>query len=425
MNTSQLDRRLGLPEAFHIGVASMVGAGVFAVFAPAAGAAGPALLIGLVIAAFVAWCNATSSAQLAAQYPSAGGTYVYGRKLLGPWPGYVAGWSFVVGKTASCAAMAMVFSAYWVPHPWQKWAAICLVWILVGVNWFGVTRTAFVARVLVVISLAAISMAVVVGWVDGKSVAGTIVALPEGPAGWYGLLQSAGLMFFAFAGYARIATMGEEVRNPERVIPRAIVTALSFTLVLYAVVAVTLLALVGPQRLANTGAPLALLVAERPVASAILVVGAATASAGALLGLLTGIGRTWLAMARNRDLPHWFAVTHPRHKVPHRVEVVLGAVVSLVILLADVRGAIGFSSFGVLLYYFIANVSAFRQESSRQRYPRALQVAGAIACGVLMLTLPWQSVVGGVGVVALGLCIRLITRRAAEPAQRRGSASLG
>lgn len=413
MSASQLDRRLGAADAFHIGVASMVGAGVFAVFAPAAHAAGHALLIGLAIAGFVAWCNATSSAQLAAQYPSAGGTYFYGRERLGEWPGYLAGWSFVIGKTASCAAMAMVFAAYWIPEPWQSPVAIALVWMLVGVNFFGVTRTAFVARILVLVSLAGIVVAVVVGWVAGETTSGTVVALPAGVGGWYGLLQSAGLMFFAFAGYARIATMGEEVRDPERVIPRAIVGALSFTLVLYAVVAITLLALVGPGRLATSEAPLSLLVAGHPVASVVLVVAAATASAGALLGLLTGIGRTWLAMARNRDLPGWFAVTHPLYKVPHRAELVLGVVITLVLLVVDVRGAIGFSSFGVLLYYFIANLSAWTQSADRRRYPRALQVAGAVTCAVLVVTLPWQSVVGGVAVLAAGVLIRVFSRRRA------------
>lgn len=405
MTQSQLSRRLGVWDAFFIGVASMVGAGVFAVFAPAAAVAGGALLIGLLVAGFVAWCNATSSAQLAAQYHGAGGTYLYGREVLGPWSGYLAGWSFVIGKTASCAAMAMVFAAYWVPEAWQKPVAIGLVWVLVAVNYFGVTRTAQVARVLVLVALAGLLVALGTGW-GTMAVGSPAVALPEGPGGWYGVLQSAGLMFFAFAGYARIATMGEEVRDPARTIPRAIVAALGVVLVLYAAVAVSLLALVGPERLAATSAPLTLLVEGAPVATAVLVVGAVAASAGALLGLLTGIGRTWLAMARESDMPQWFAVTHPVHKVPHRVESALGIVLTVVIALVDLRGAIGFSSFGVLLYYFVANVAAHRQGVEHRRFPRWLQVAGAVACLTLVVTLPWQSVVTGVAVVAVGLLLR-------------------
>lgn len=415
MNTSDLSRRLGLGDAFSIGMASMIGAGVFAVFAPAARAAGGALLIGLLLAAVVAWCNATSSAQLAAQYPAAGGTYVYGRERLGEWAGYVAGWSFVVGKTASCAAMALTFAAYWAPVAWQKPIAIAAVWLLVAINCLGVTRTAQAAKVLVTLALLGLGTALVVGWVSLPATGASPLALPDGGLGWYGVLQSAGLLFFAFAGYARIATMGEEVRDPERTIPRAIVSALLATLAVYLLVGVTLLVLVGPDQLAGSTAPVALLVSGHPVVGGVLAAAAAAASAGALLGLLSGIGRTWLAMARTRDLPGWFAHTHPRFKTPHRVELLLGVILTAVVLVADVRGAIGFSSFGVLLYYFVANVAAWTQGPDQRRYPRWLQVLGAIACLVLAATLPWQSVVGGLVLLVIGVAYRLLRVRIAQP----------
>src|SRR3982750_4077347 len=113
-----LRRRLTLADAVVVGLGAMIGAGVFTAFAPAAAAAGAGLLPALAVAAVVAWCNATSSARLAARYPESGGSYVYGRERLGPFWGYLAGWSFVVGKTASCAAMALTVGAYlWPPHP--------------------------------------------------------------------------------------------------------------------------------------------------------------------------------------------------------------------------------------------------------------------------------------------------------------------
>lgn len=400
---SQLARRLRLGDAIAIGIASMVGAGVFAVWGPAADAAGSWLLVGLALAALVAWCNATSSAQLAAQYPSAGGTYVYGRERLGPWPGYLAGWSFVVGKTASAAAMAMVFSAYWAPEGWMKPVAVGIIWVLVVINILGATRTAQVAKVLVAIALVGILAALATGWFSSPAAA---------PSGWadaslYGVLQSGGLLFFAFAGYARIATMGEEVVDPERNIRRAIITALLFTLGLYLLVAVSLLVLVGPERIAESTAPLALLVEGNPLARVVLVVGATAASAGALLGLLSGIGRTWLAMARTGDLPGFFNHTSERFKTPHRIEVTLGIVLTAVVLVADLRGAIGFSSFGVLLYYFVANVAAWTQEPEVRRYPKAWQVVGALLCLLLVATLPVVSVAGGLVVLALGIVWRL------------------
>lgn len=400
---SQLARRLSLGDAVAIGIASMVGAGVFAVWGPAADAAGNWLLIGLAIAALVAWCNATSSAQLAAQYPSAGGTYVYGRERLGEWPGYLAGWSFVIGKTASAAAMAMVFSAYWAPEAWMKPIAIGIIWVLVVINILGATRTAQVAKVLVVLALVGILVAVATGWLSPSG--GPMIEPSSTDA--YGVLQSAGLLFFAFAGYARIATMGEEVVDPERNIGRAILTALGFTLLLYVLVGTTLLVQVGATALAESTAPLTLLVGDATVARVVLVVGAAAASAGALLGLLSGIGRTWLAMARTGDLPAFFNRTSERFKTPYRIEITLGIVLSVVVLVADLRGAIGFSSFGVLLYYTVANWAAYTQDDDRRRYHKGWQVLGIVLCLVLVATLPVLSVAGGMVVVALGIVWRL------------------
>ncbi len=148
-----LARKLGTTDAVVIGLGSMIGAGIFASFAPAAAAAGPGLLIGLAIAAIVAYCNATASAQLAAQYPTSGGTYVYGRERLGEWPGFLAGWSFVIGKTASCAAMALTFAAYAAPAGWEKPIAVTAVLVLAAVNYFGVTRTATLTRIIVAVVL--------------------------------------------------------------------------------------------------------------------------------------------------------------------------------------------------------------------------------------------------------------------------------
>lgn len=407
---SQLSRSLGLADATAIGVASMVGAGVFAVWAPAAAAAGGALLLGLVLAALVAWCNATSSAQLAAQYPSAGGTYVYGRERLGEWPGFLAGWSFVIGKTASVAAMAMTLAAYLAPEAWRLPVAISAVWLMVGVNLLGVTRTAKVAMLLAGLALVSLGVALGFGWADSSGPWGDLVAVPVGAAGWYGVLQSAGLLFFAFAGYARVATMGEEVRDPRRTIGRAIIAALVVVLVLYAAVGVSLLLLVGDEALATATAPLTLLVGDHAAATAVLVIGAVAAVGGALLGLLSGIGRTWLAMSREGDLPRVFDHTHPRTLVPHRIELTLAVMLTVILLMADLRGAIGFSSFGVLLYYFVANVAAFTQGAAQRRYAKAWQILGAALCLILVATLPWQSILGGMVVLAAGVLWRLSSR---------------
>ena len=426
MTSAPLARRLDLRDAVVIGASSMIGAGVFAVFAPASQAAGPWLLAGLALAVVVALCNATSTAQLAATYPTSGGTYVYGRERLGPWWGFSAGWCFVIGKTASCAAMATTFAAYTVPGPWQRPVAAAAVVALTAVSWRGVTRTAGLARVILAVVLVAIGVGLAGAWLGGATgplLEGGAVTTPGGgdgttasgapsAVGPLDVLQSAGLIFFALAGYARIATLGEEVREPRATIPRAIVTTLLGVAVLYAVVAVTVLSVLGPDGLARSAAPLADAVGAGSWDWAVPVVrvGAAAASLGALLALLAGVGRTTLAMARNHDLPGALAAVHPRFHVPHRAEAAVAAVVVVAVLLADLRELIGFSSVGVLLYYAVANVSAFTQGPDLRLYPRWMQVLGVVGCLALVLTLPAASLAAALGVLAVGLGYRLVRR---------------
>jgi APA family basic amino acid/polyamine antiporter len=395
-----------------LGLGSMIGAGVFAVFAPAARAAGSALMLGLVVAAAVAYANAAASAQLAAVYPTSGGTYAYGRERLGEWWGFAAGWSFVVGKIASCAAMALTFAVYAVPAPGtgQRLAAIAAVIALTTVNYLGVTRTALATRILVVFTLLCLTVAVAAVWVRQPT------PPPAGPlvvAGPYEVLQAAGLLFFAFAGYARIATLGEEVRDPRRTIGTAILWALAVVVVVYLVVGWTVLTALGAERLAASPAPLsdAITTVGLGALSPVVQAGAAVASLGALLALLAGIGRTSLAMARNGDLPRPLSAVHPRFATPHRAELVVGIVVTGLVATLDLRGAIGFSSFGVLVYYAIANLAAYTQPAGDRRWPRALQLFGVAGCLALAAALPWQSVAAGAAVVAAGLLGRLALRR--------------
>lgn len=403
-----LARRLTLRDAIAIGLGSMIGAGVFSVWAPAIGAAGSGVLVALGIAAVVAYCNATASAQLAAAHPVAGGTYAYARAEIGPWWGFVAGWCFVVGKIASCAAMAMTFAAYAAPAGWERVVAVVAVTALAAVNYFGVTRTALLTRILVVCSLLGLALVVAVG----LPAAGGVASAPLPDATAYGVLQGAGLLFFAFAGYARIATMGEEVVDPARTIPRAIALALGGAVVVYTLVGITVVLVLGTDAATST-TPLADVVtaAGWDALTPVVRIAAAAASLGALLALLTGIGRTTLAMARERDVPSFFARIDERWQVPRRAEIAIALIVIAIVLVADLRDAIGFSSFGVLLYYLIANAAAFRQQGAARRYPRALQVAGALGCLLLVNTLPILASVVGTVVVLLGVGYRMVRLR--------------
>jgi APA family basic amino acid/polyamine antiporter len=411
--SARLARRLGLFDAVVIGLGSMIGAGVFAAFAPAAVAAGAGMLLGLVVAAVVAYCNATSSARLAALYPESGGTYVYGRERLGPFWGYLAGWGFIAGKTASSAAMALTVVSYAVPgagRPVRALAAVAVVAALTALNYRGVHKSAHVTRVIVGVVLLVLAAAVAAAFSTRTGSVGHLD--PFGGTTPGGVLQAAGLLFFAFAGYARIATLGEEVRDPRRTIPRAVPVALGITLAVYGLAAVAVLYALGSGRLAAVTDPLAR-ATEISAASWLTPVvraGAAVAALGSLLALILGVSRTTFAMACDGHLPRALDAVHPRFHVPHRAEVAVGVVVAVIAGLVDLRGAIGFSSFAVLVYYAIANASAWTLRPEEGRPPRIVPVVGLSGCLVLAFSLPTASVLAGVVVIAVGVALWTVRR---------------
>ncbi|WP_445996034.1 APC family permease [Okibacterium fritillariae] len=414
-----LARRLSLTTAIFLGLGSMIGAGLFAAFSPAARAAGNGLLIGLAVAALVATFNALSTAQLAAAMPQSGGTYVYGRRVLGEWWGFIAGWGFVIGKTASCAAMALTFAAAVSPAGWLRPVAVAAVAAITLINIAGVTRTARATQIIVVFVLAAIAVAVAGGISAAGGSASQLAGFVSDGSLWsggaYGILQSAGLLFFAFAGYARVATLGEEVRDPARTIPRAIIVALAVCVGVYAVVAVVLLSVLGSSAVAGSASPVVALAASSgwPWVEWFVRAGAAAASLGALLALVAGVSRTVLAMSRGGDLPAWLSAVHPRFSTPHRAEATVGLVLVLLVSITDLRGVIAFSSFGVLVYYVIANISAWHQDASERRFGRLSPTLGAALCVVLVVTLPVSAIVTGVAVFAVGAVYRAVRLRGA------------
>ncbi|WP_067075509.1 APC family permease [Methanoculleus horonobensis] len=407
---SRLSRRLTTGDAVFIGLGSMIGAGIFTALAPAAAAAGAGLLLGLAIAAAVAYCNASSSAELARLYPASGGTYVYARERLGEFWAWVAGWGFVVGKLASCAAVALTFGYYLAPEYARLLAAGAVIAFMV-LNYHGIEKTARATKVIVVVvllSLAAVVALLFVGEPDIDNISPIV-----GPNGLYGILQSAGIWFFAFAGYSRIATLAEEVRDPETAIPRAIVLGLGITLLVYVAVVVSALLLVGPALLAESSAPLVTALAGAGLSrwQWIVRVGSTFATLGVLLSLMTGISRMLFAMAADRRMPSVLARVHPVHRVPHLAELAVGIILVAVVLLGDLRTAIGFSSFTVLLYYAVTNLSAYTLTERERLYGRHLAVLGLFGCLVLAFTLPAAAVGVGSAVMLAGIPIYLAQKR--------------
>ncbi|WP_343920832.1 APC family permease, partial [Agrococcus citreus] len=309
---TQLERRIGVPGAIAIGLGAMIGAGLFFVWAPAAALAGPWLPAAVAIAGTIAVLNALSTAQLAIEHPVSGGAYAYGRAEVGERVGFAAGWMFLTGKTASAAAIAVIAGQHvWPEH--AAWIAAAAIALLAALNMLGVRVTAWVSSGIVAVVLVIVLVAL--GWAaTGGTATLTPVATDASASSPVPVLTAAGLLFFAFAGYARMATLGEEVREPRRTLPAAIVLGLGVVLALYAAVGWATSARLGAD-LASSATPLADLVGD-PVLHAVVLGAGALACLGSLMGILAGLSRTGLAMARERDLPGPLSAIAARTRTP-------------------------------------------------------------------------------------------------------------
>jgi APA family basic amino acid/polyamine antiporter len=404
-------RRLGTADAVALGLSAMLGTGVFAVWAPAAAAAGPWLLLSVLLAAAVATCNAASSVDLAVAHPDNGGGYVYGYERLSPAAGRLAGVAFVVGKLASAAAAAGVFGGYVLPSA-PLGAAIPAVVVVSALNSAGVRWTARGAYALVGGTLVVLFVVVVIGLFGSADPVPAIAVVPE-QGGVLGVLTAAGLVFFAFAGYARIATLAGEVVDPARTLRRAVGIALGIAVVTYLLVAVALLVGLGDERLAGEPSALVVLVdASGANAVGVLVrVGAAVAAGSALLSVLVGVSRTAVAMARRGDLPAALGRIGGRG-TPYWADLAGGLVAVALTVLAGPAAAIALSACSVLVYYAIVNLAALRLPAEARRWPRWTAVVGLLLClGLALLLPPSQVLATAIALVVGWSAVTTLRRR--------------
>ncbi|HLU59601.1 MAG TPA: APC family permease [Pseudonocardia sp.] len=421
--SSSLQRRLGTADATVLGLAAMLGTGVFAVWAPAASAAGPWLLVAVLLAAVVATCNAASTADLAVAHPESGGGYVYGRERLAPAAGRLAGVAFLVGKTSSAAAAAGVFGEYVLPSQPLP-AAILVIAAGTALNTAGVRWTARGAYALVGGTLAVLVVVVVIGLLGPDPAAPGTAAAPDAeavpaPGGGLGVLTAAGLVFFAFAGYARIATLGEEVRDPRRTIRRAVALALGITLLTYLLVAAALMVGLGTDRLATEATPLVTVVdaGEASALGVLVRAGAAVAAGSALLSVLVGVSRTALAMARRGELPRGLAAICARG-TPRRADIAGGLVAIGIAVLAGPVAAIALSACCVLVYYAVINLAALRLPAAERSWPAWTSGLGLLLCVVFAALLPTRQVVITAVALAVGWTLCTLLGRAAASGER-------
>jgi basic amino acid/polyamine antiporter, APA family len=402
-----LRRDLGLLDAVAIGFGAIVGAGIFVVTGVAAGIAGPSLLLGLLIAAVAATANALSSAQLAAEYPQAGGTYEYGYRVLNPWLGFAAGWLFLASKISAAGTVAMGLAGYLeslAPGLNPRLVAVGAILVFTLLNYVGIRRSSAVNLAIVCVSVGSLLLFTL----TGLSTFQRSNLRPFFVAGWSGMLEAAALLFFAYTGYARIATLAEEVRNPRRVIPQAIVITIAGAVILYGAVAFVAVGAAGAETLASTSAPLRLAASNfrLPWIAIVVSIGGVAAMLGVILSQLLGLSRMAFAMARRGDLPELFAHVHPKYEVPGRSILAIGAIAAVIAATGSLRGAASAASFTILIYYGIANVAALRMPRQAKLYSDVIPVIGFLACSLLAMSLSFSTVLTGTAILIAGLVFR-------------------
>jgi basic amino acid/polyamine antiporter, APA family len=404
---SGLRRDLNLISAVAVGLGAIIGAGIFVVTGVAASAAGPAFVIGLLLAGILATFNALSSAQLAAAYPQSGGTYEYGHRVLKPWLGFTAGWVFLISKLAAGGTVALGFAGYLAslfPAIPERPTAVAAVIFLTAVNLFGIHKSGLLNIFIVSISVFALSFFVIAGiptftWDNLQ---------PFAPQGTGGILRSAALLFFAYTGYARLATLGEEVRDPKQTIPKAIMLALGIAALLYFAVALIAVGNVGSQAMADSLSPIetASHAFIFPTTSVIVAVGATTAMLGVLLSQLLGISRMMFAMARRGDLPAWLENVNKRNAVPTNGIFVTSFFLILVAVFGTLEFIVAAAAFTILLYYAIANLAALRMDEKDRLFPIWVPWLGFFSCLALAATLEFRVIALGMGLLVLGFIWR-------------------
>jgi APA family basic amino acid/polyamine antiporter len=402
-----LRRDLGLLDAVGIGFGAIIGAGIFVVTGIAAGVAGPAFLLSLLVAGIAATANALSSAELAANYPQSGGTYEYGYRVLNPWLGFAAGWMFLASKIAAAGTVALGLAGYLEmlrPGLPPRVIAVGAIVVFTIVNYLGVRKSSRMNLAIISVSLGSLLLFVVAGLgsFNGENFQ------PFAPAGWRGVLEGSALLFFAYTGYARIATLGEEVRHPRSTIPKAIIISLAASACLYVAVAAIATGAVGTARLSGTAAPLGLAARSFtwPEVAKVVAVGGVTAMLGVIQSQILGLSRMAFAMSRRGDLPAFLEHIHARFGTPGRAVLLIGVVSGVVAATGTLKGIASGAAFTILIYYGIANLAAIRMPREKKLYPNFIPGMGLLSCGLLAISLDSRTILIGCAVLAAGTILR-------------------
>ena len=413
--TDELKRAIKTPGAILMGLGSIIGTGIFVSIAIATQVSGNGIVIAIVIAAILATFNGLSSAQLAAAHPVSGGTYEYGNRFINSYFGFTAGWMFLIAKSASAATAVLgcvgyLFYAFEVEA--SNWgivgAGLLLLFVMTYLVSGGISRSNRANKYIVSVTIIGLASLVITGlFINGVPTQPVFDAFTD--ISTSSILYASALMFVAYTGYGRIATLGEEVAEPRTTIPKAIILAMVFIVILYLAVSLTALQVMGAgafgQTVEGEAAPL-MMVARAlsvPVIGPVITIAAITAMLGVLLNLLLGLSRVMLSMARRKDLPGLLAKVNPETKSPAASVWMTGLIIGLLVLSGDVVFTWSFSAFTVLIYYAITNLSAFVMPKDLRLYPRWIPAMGLFGCLFLAFWIEFEILISGLALIAIGL----------------------
>ena len=425
----KLKQELGLFGAIVMGLGSMIGSGIFVSLGIAAGISGSAVLLAVILAGLLAICNAFNIAQLAASNAVSGGVYEFGYRYLNPWLGFTGGWMYVLAKTAAAATAALGFSGYLlntlglggrgllVP------TALTTVLILTLIVLTGMRRSKTTTAVIVSVSVISLTLLVIAGvffWPnDGFA---HLAFSGFGSGEWTRqMFEASALMFVAYTGYGRLATMGEEVVEPKKNIPKAIIITIFATMALYIAVAVVSLGLIGADAFSEaaikTAAPLEVVASSLniPGASKLLTAGALAAMLGVLISATLGLSRMLLAMARRQDMPSFMTKLNSAGTTPYWAVIVVGSAIALLVLIGNVKVTWTFSVFASLHRSLITNLAALKMDDEERMYPMWVTWASIISCVFLSIWVePQIWLVGSIFIVA-GLIWHFVAQSSKSP----------
>ncbi len=380
----KLKRSIGLWSAVAINVGAIIGGGIFVVTGIVAGYAGSALIVSMIIAGVIAFLTALSFARLTAWQPVEGSVYEFGRQLVSPYAGFLAGWMWIVSNTFTGAAVSLGFAYYLnsaFPSLPTNYVAAAMCLAFTALNLLGAKESASFNNILVGIKLVVLAFFVVFGVFHVNSGNFTpFVPLSSG------VLYGTFFIFFAYGGFARVAVVAEEVKDAKRNVPRAMLLSLGISMVIYILVGLIAVGLVGSAGLAGSPSPLgtAIGITGNSLAVQIIAVGGLVATASVLLTSILGVSRMAYSMSRRNDLPSALSRLHSRFYTPYYAILVSGVLMAVLVLFVDFKPVVAISTFALLFYYSITNLAAFKLKNGVWQH-KILPLLGLATCLLLFV----------------------------------------